>query len=124
MMIKRSTVQKWLEKRESNLVGLTSSTAFTPLFPHFHVHFYLSERFFIFTGNYRYIYRLTKLFQRIHQIHSSLLTMQCISAFLTKSPPPTPGLGWPSIFSPYQVFMHEYAHTRCTARRTICKKQS
>lgn len=31
MMIKRSTVQKWLEKRESNLVGLTSSTAFTPL---------------------------------------------------------------------------------------------
>lgn len=31
MMIKRSTLQKWLEKRGSNVVGLTSSTAFTPL---------------------------------------------------------------------------------------------
>ena len=100
MMMKLSMRQKWFEKG-SNLVGLTSSTAITPLFTHF------PERFFIFAANYRYIYLSTKLFNPSDTLFSSYYALHFSfphQVCLTHPP------GRPSIFSPYNVVMSMLKH--------------
>ena len=104
MMMKLSMRQKWLEKG-SNLVGLTSSTAFNPLFTPLFTHF--PERFFIFAANYRYIYLFTKLFNPSDRLFSTYYALHFSFPHQVCTTHPC---GRPSIFSPYNVFMSMLKH--------------